>query len=220
MICQRREVFFPLTLSLGYHHVDIYSPHQTILGFSSVVEGIQKYFCFTVLPFGLSSSPYIFTKLLRPLVKFWRFNGVTIVVYIDDGIGISNDYDYETALTQSKFVRETLLKAGFVPSIEKSNWLPSFLVEWLGIQVNTNRGILFIPLRRIESLLKSVDSIFTTFPHTSGRKLTSVTGKVITMQPVLGNVTRLMTSHLCQTNLMNPRNSNKLLVYNGTFPQK
>ena len=95
-----------------------------------------------------------------------------IVLYIDDGIAISNDY--ETALTQSKFVRETLLKAGFVPNIEKSNWLPSFLAEWLAIQVDTYRSLLFIPFRRIESLLKSLDSIFTAFPHTSVRKLASV----------------------------------------------
>ena len=188
---------FSFDLKSGYHHVDIYPPHQTFLGFSWVVDGVQKYFCFTVLPFGLSSSPYIFTKLLRPLVKFWRFNGVMIVGYIDDGIAISNDY--ETALTQSKFVRQTLLKAGFVPNIEKSNWLPSFLAEWLGIQVDTYTSLLFIPLRRIESLLKSLDSIFTTFPHTSARKLASVTGKVISMQPVLGNITRLMTRHLYDT---------------------
>ena len=66
-----------------------------------------------------------------------------IVVCIDDGIGISNDY--ETAVTQSKFVRKTPLKAGFVPNIDKLNWSPSFLAEWLSIQVDTNRGILFIP---------------------------------------------------------------------------
>ena len=120
-----------------------------------------------------------------------------IVLYIDDGIAISNDY--ETALTQSKFVRETLLKAGFVPNIEKSNWLPSFLAEWLAIQVDTYRSLLFIPFRRIESLLKSLDSIFTAFPHTSVRKLASVTGKVISMQPVSGNVTRLMTRDLYNT---------------------
>ena len=86
------------------------------------------------------------------------------VVYIDDGTGISNGY--ETAPMQSKFVRETFLKASFPPNIDKSNWLPSFPAEWLGIQVDTNRGILFIPLRRIQSLLKSIDSTFTTFSHT------------------------------------------------------
>ena len=110
-----------------------------------------------------------------------------IVVYIDDGIAIPNDY--ETALTQSKFVRDTT----------ESRFCSKFLAAWLGIQVDTYTSLLFIPLRRIESLLKSLDSIFTTFPHTSARKLASVTGKVISMQPVLGNVTRLMTRHLYNT---------------------
>ena len=61
---------------------------------------------------------------------------------------------YQMTMMQSTFVRETLLTAGFLPNIDKSNWLPSFVAEWLGIQVDTNRGLLFIPSRRIESLLK------------------------------------------------------------------
>ena len=54
-----------------------------------------------------------------PLLRFWRFSVVIIVVYIEDVVGISNYY--ETTLMQSKFVRETLLKVGFVPNIDKSN---------------------------------------------------------------------------------------------------
>ena len=90
---------FSFDLKSGYHHVDICPPHETFLGFLWVVDGVQKYFCFTVFPFGLSSSPYIFIKLLRPFVRFWRFNGVMTAVCIDDGIGISSDY--ETALMQT-----------------------------------------------------------------------------------------------------------------------
>ena len=41
---------------------------------------------FTVLPFGLSSACYIFTKLLRPLVRYWRASGIRTVIYIDNGI--------------------------------------------------------------------------------------------------------------------------------------
>ena len=63
----------------------------------------------------LDSHSYIFTKPLRP-AKILRFSGVIIVVHIEDGTGIS--YDYETALMQSKFVRETLLNVGFVPNTE------------------------------------------------------------------------------------------------------
>ena len=45
----------------------------------------MRNFCFLVLPFGLSF--YVSTKCLRPPVKFWRSNGVKIVVFLDDGCG-------------------------------------------------------------------------------------------------------------------------------------
>ena len=82
---------FKFDLKSSYHHICIYAPHQTYLGFSWVVNGETKYFVFTVLPFGLSTSPYIFTKAVRPLVKYWRFKGIPIVVFIDDGIGVGKN---------------------------------------------------------------------------------------------------------------------------------
>jgi hypothetical protein len=50
-----------------------------------------SYFKFTVLPFGLTTAPYIFTKLLRPIVKHWRSQGISNVVYLDDGFDIEKD---------------------------------------------------------------------------------------------------------------------------------
>ena len=52
---------FIFDLKSGYHHVEI-APHHCKL------------------------APYIFTKLLRPLVHFWRCSGLKAVVYLDDGI--------------------------------------------------------------------------------------------------------------------------------------
>ena len=60
----KSDFLFSFDLKSGYHHFDIFPDHQTFLGFSWVFSGTAKYFCFTVLPFGLSSAPYIF----RPLV--------------------------------------------------------------------------------------------------------------------------------------------------------
>ena len=37
----------------------------------------------------LSSAPYIFTKCLKPLEKYWRFNGVNIALFLDDGWTVS-----------------------------------------------------------------------------------------------------------------------------------
>ena len=49
--------------------MDIFAEHQTYLGFSWRFNGVSRYFTFAVLPFGLSSACFCFTKLLRPLVK-------------------------------------------------------------------------------------------------------------------------------------------------------
>ena len=68
-----------LILRSGYHHVDIVPHHRKYLGF----EWGGKYF---VLPFGLSTAPYVFTKLLRPLVGLWRGKGHKVILYLDDGI--------------------------------------------------------------------------------------------------------------------------------------
>ena len=64
---------FEFDLKSGYHHIEIFQPHVTYLGFQWEVKGIPRYFCFAVLPFGLSTAPYIFTEVCRPLVKLWRF---------------------------------------------------------------------------------------------------------------------------------------------------
>ena len=114
---------FKFDLKSGYHHLDVFPPHQTYLGFSWIIDGELKYFCFTVLPFGLTSSPYIFIKLLRPLVKFWRFSGLLIVIYIDDGICIS--VTLQEARKSSKFVWQSLIEAGFAPNPDKCIWEPT-----------------------------------------------------------------------------------------------
>ena len=68
LICSK-AVMFSIDLKNGYHHVDICCDHQTFLGFSwgFTDSSRPKYFVFTVLPFGLSTAPHIFTK---PLEKY------------------------------------------------------------------------------------------------------------------------------------------------------
>ena len=73
---------------------------------SGLPGGGGKYFVFTVLPFGLSTACYIFTKLLRPLVRYWRAKGLRIVVYLDDGLCAATGH--QSALEASELVRSTL----------------------------------------------------------------------------------------------------------------
>ena len=94
------------------HHVGICSDHQGFLGFQwFLYNSVEpKYFIFTVLPFGLSSAPYVFTKVFRPIVTHWRSQGVPIVLYLDDGAVCLSDF--ELAVHTSNIVKTDLSKAG------------------------------------------------------------------------------------------------------------
>ena len=49
----------------GYHHIDIVLHHRKYLGFAWGGE----YYRFVLLPFGLTSAPYAFTKILHPVIR-------------------------------------------------------------------------------------------------------------------------------------------------------
>ena len=87
-IISRGYSLFKFDLKSGYHHVEIFPEHGRFLAFSwGFGDGVIRYFQFAVLPFGLSSAPYLFTKLFKPVIKMWRSNGIPIVVFLDDGLG-------------------------------------------------------------------------------------------------------------------------------------
>ena len=105
----------------GYHHVEIHPDHLTFLGFAWKFpkEASIRYFVFSVLPFGLSSAPYIFIKCLKPLEKYWRFNGVSIALFLDDGWLIDSDRDTCTTLAAS--IWSDLGRQGLSPMMRSLN---------------------------------------------------------------------------------------------------
>ena len=48
---------FSFDLKSGYHNVDIFAEHKKFLAFAwKFIDGSVRYFIFSVLPFGLSST--------------------------------------------------------------------------------------------------------------------------------------------------------------------
>ena len=90
---------FKFDLKSGYFNLDICPQQHTYLGF----HWNGKFYCYTVLAFGITTGPYIFTKCLRPLVKFWRKNGIKVVLHLDDGFGMSPEKI--TCIKQSSFIK-------------------------------------------------------------------------------------------------------------------
>ena len=48
---------------------------------------MQRYFVFTVFVFGLATAPFIFTKVVKVLIKHWRSMAIRIFAFVDDILG-------------------------------------------------------------------------------------------------------------------------------------
>ena len=157
---------------------------------------------FTVLPFGLSTACYVFTKLMRPLVKLWWGWGIRCVVYIDDGLIMSSGL--REATQDSAFVRGSLESAGLVVNTAKSHWEPNQSGQWLGFVLNIDLGFIAIPENKVEMLKQCLIQAVGA-QVLPARFLASIVGRVISMGLALGPIARLRTrSMYC---LLNSRTS-------------
>ena len=176
---KKGSFLFSFDLAQAFHGVDICDHHQTFLGFSYVVEGVKKFFKFTVLPFGMKLSPFVYTKLFRPLIKYWRGQGIKIVVYLADGAGCNENYEH--CLRDSQTVRKDLLSAGFVINEEKSHFIPVQMRTWLGLIWNCELGILQIPPERLNKLESLTSDIYDCLFGVTARKLARLAGIIISL---------------------------------------
>ena len=185
MLFEPSEWMFSFDLKSGYHHIDVAQKHRKYLGFSW--EG--NVYRFVVLPFGLSSAPYVFTKMMRPLVRLWRSKGLKAVVYLDDGIcALQNEIEARTA---SNWVKDTLMKAGWVYNETKSVWAPTRRLQWLGFDLDLGQGCISVPAKKVESLKTNL-VLALKQPNLRAKFIASLVGKIISMSLALGPVARFM----------------------------
>ena len=91
-----------------------------------------------MLPFGLSSASFIFTKLIKPLEAFWRLQGIPIAIFFDDGVGAGSSRDI--AESNGSVVRSSLAQCGFLVNQEKSDWNPKNIFSWIGFFITLARA--------------------------------------------------------------------------------
>ena len=171
-------------------HVEIHEDHQCFLGFSwKFRNGVTRYFVFTVLPFGLSSAPHIFTKVLKPFVKFWRVYGFNIALFLDDGFLL--DYTEGKCNLVAQKVKSDLRKSGFITYDVKSIWTPCQFIQWLGIIWDSRCATINVSERRLQGILDAILEIFERNCVVSARGISSFVGKIISAQAIYGSLHEL-----------------------------
>ena len=73
------------------------------------------YFVWTVLPYGYTRAPFLAKSLMKPLISKWRFLGMFVVVFVDDGMAVSHD---KKVLKKSSLqIQCDLLRCGLFPGV-------------------------------------------------------------------------------------------------------
>eukprot|EP00731_Ephydatia_muelleri_P008282 Em0004g620a len=123
-----------------------------------------------------------------------KFNkGLKAIVYLVDGIVASQNE--RSANAASALVRDTLSRAGWVCNEEKSVWVPTHRLCWLGFTLDLEKGSISVPegkVRALQHMLK----VAAKQSSLVARDIASLIGRIVSMGLALGLVARFMTQAL------------------------
>ena len=135
-----------LDLKDAYFHVPIHPDHRKFLRFC-----IQdKCFQYKVLPFGLTTSPRVFTKILTPIMARLRLHGVKAFPYLDDILFTAESKQAVEA--HLKLAISALTQAGFMINVKKSSLVPAQDMVFLGARIQSDMDLVRLPLEKALSL--------------------------------------------------------------------
>jgi hypothetical protein len=127
------------------------------------------------LPFGLTSSPRIFTKVLKPVVAFLRRQGIKLSIYMDDLLMWNSDK--EKLLEHLKEVIKTLQSLGFEINFEKSRLIPTQIIDFLGFKLDSVNFTMNLGEEKSNEIMERLKSL-SGQDKISGRELASILGKL------------------------------------------
>ena len=148
------DLMFSIDLQDGYWQVDMAASAHTYLGF----EWEGQYYEFTVLPFGLATAPWAFTKVMREVCGVLRTSGVRTLNYLDDFLFMCGPSE-SAALAQQARVLQVFRESGLTINKGKSVLKLSRQVKHLGFAFDSASGNLTIPQERWVALQQQVSKL-------------------------------------------------------------
>ncbi|KAL0160844.1 hypothetical protein M9458_044569, partial [Cirrhinus mrigala] len=132
LTCVRlQDWFVAIDLKDAYFHVSILPRHRPFLRFAFEGRAYQ----YKVLPFGLSLSPRVFTKVAEAALAPLRVMGIRILNYLDDWLILAHSWDLVCA--HRDMVLNHLARLGLQVNWEKSKLSPAQRISFLGVELDS-----------------------------------------------------------------------------------
>ncbi|KAI2650818.1 Transposon Ty3-G Gag-Pol polyprotein [Labeo rohita] len=132
LTCVRvQDWFVAIDLKDAYFHVSILPRHRPFLRFAFKGRAYQ----YKVLPFGLSLSPRVFTKVAEAAISPLREMGIRILNYLNDWLILAHSWDLVCA--HRDMVLNHLAQLGLRVNWEKSKLSPAQRISFLGVELDS-----------------------------------------------------------------------------------
>ncbi len=149
---QPRDWFAAIDLKDAYFHVSILPRHRPFLRFAFEGRAWQ----YRVLPFGLSLSPRVFTKVVEGALAPLREVGVRILNYLDDWLILAQSR--EQLCDHRDLVLRHLSQLGLRVNWEKSKLSPVQRISFLGVELDSVSMTARLTDERAQSVLNCLSS--------------------------------------------------------------
>ncbi len=151
--CVRTQDWFAaIDLKDAYFHVSILPRHRPFLRFAFEGRAYQ----YKVLPFGLSLSPRVFTKVAEAALVPLREQGVRILNYLDDWLILAQSQDQ--LCEHRDMVLSHLSQLGLQVNWEKSKLSPVQRISFLGMELDSVSQTARLTQERAQSVLNCLNT--------------------------------------------------------------
>ncbi|CAG2229470.1 unnamed protein product [Mytilus edulis] len=139
-----------LDLTDAYFHVPVCHSYRKFLRF----VWNKRVYQFRALPFGLSTAPLAFTKLMQVAIAHLHSQAIQIHSYLDDSL--IKELSPEKLYLNTDVVIRLLLSLGFLISWKKSDLIPSQDFIFLGEHYLTHQCIVRPPQEKFQNLCSKI----------------------------------------------------------------
>lgn len=170
-LVQEGDFFTSIDLQDAYFSVPIHPDYQKFLKFS--FDG--QLLMFRCLPFGLASAPRCFTKILKPIFAYFRFQNIRCSYFIDDSINMNNSFVLckENCMT----ILTVLESLGFVVNRKKSSFIPSQRMIFFGFILDSVKFMVFLTEEKVLKIIQSAELLLS--QKVKVREIASFIGRII-----------------------------------------
>ena len=144
---------YSLDLTDAYFHIPIHPRSRKFLR----LEFKGRIFQFRALPFGISTAPWLFTKVVGVVKQLLHSKAYPLFQYLDDWLGSA--HSQSVAQDRAQALVALCDKLGFLVNFEKSDLVPSQQFDFVGVHYDLQAALVMVTVKNQGKVTTALSTI-------------------------------------------------------------